>query len=68
LLAKTIVSSDPQLEPRVPPTTGQIVIGVPPVIGTFFISPLSKKPIHRLSGDMNGERTFVRPRMGTASS
>ena len=43
-LAKTMVSSGPQLAPREAPPTPQMVIGGPPVIGTFRISPACEEP------------------------
>ena len=39
-----------------------------PVTATFFKSPPSKNPIHRLSGEKNGVRPLVTPDRGTASS
>src|SRR4029078_4933412 len=54
---KTVVSSGPQLAPRMlAPGTSQIVTTGPPTIGTFMslLTPSSEKPSHALSGDTNG--------------
>ena len=43
-VAKTIVSSGPQLAPRAAPTTGHSVTGGPPAIATFRSSRARKEP------------------------
>jgi hypothetical protein len=68
VVAKTMVSSGPQLARTGKPWTRHAVIGGPPVIGTFVGSPWAKKTIRWLSGEMKGQRDSARPRSGTASS
>src|SRR4029453_9467103 len=68
VVANTIVLSSAQLAPSEAPITGPSVTAEPPVTGTFLISPFSKKPIHRLSGEKNGEYALVISASGRASS
>src|SRR3954469_22084735 len=62
--AKTIVPSAPQLAPRGAPTTRHTVTTGPPLMATFFSSPVAKNPIHRPSGDRKGDRA---PLIGRAT-
>ncbi len=51
--AKTIVSSGPQLAPRLR-STAQSVLGVPPLIGTFLSALRVTKPSQAPSGEKKG--------------
>ena len=53
---KMIVSSGPQLSPRPPSHSHNVMVG-PPVMETFFKAPATSNPIHCPSGEMTERPT-----------